>query len=134
MVITPRKPILLPNGRTRLRLTLRNSSGGAITGPLSLVLTNLPRKARLHKGSGFTALVPPAGRPYLSVLPGADGLFSPGETLTVVLEFAGKVPKRYRPTFRIVAGVGPRQAHARDSSPAGQTSNRPVSRVTSNTS
>ncbi len=92
--VTPRKPVFLANGRTRLRLTLRNSSGGTITGPLSLVLTNLPRKARLRKGSGFTALVPAAGRPYLSVLPGADGLFSPGETLVVVLEFAGKVPRR----------------------------------------
>jgi hypothetical protein len=50
----------------------------------------------------------PAGLPYLSVQPGSDGLFSPGETLTVVLEFAGKVPKRYRPTFRIVARAGAR--------------------------
>ncbi len=106
--VTARKPVALANGRTRLRLMLRNTSGGTLTGPLTLVLTNLPRKARLRGRTGFTALVPPAGRPFLNVAPGSDGLFSPGETLVVVLEFAGKVPKRFRPTFRIVAGTGAR--------------------------
>jgi hypothetical protein len=108
VTVTPRRPVALANGRTRFRLTLRNGGAASIAGPLSLVLTNLPRKAHLRKGSGFTALVPPVGLPYLSVQPGGDGLFSPGETLAVVLEWAGKVPRRFRPTCRIVAGVGPR--------------------------
>jgi hypothetical protein len=107
VVVTPRKPVRLAGGRTRLRLTLQNS-GGALTVPLSLVLTNLPRKARLRNQSGVTALVAPAGLPFLFVPPSADGLFSPGEAIAVVLDFAGKVPKRYRPAFRVVAGIGPR--------------------------
>jgi len=107
VVVTPGKPVRLANGRTRLRLTLRNG-GGALAVPLSLVLTNLPRRARLRKATGVTAVVAPAGLPFLNVPPSADGLFSPGETMAVVLEFAGKVPKRYRPAFRVVAGIGPR--------------------------
>jgi hypothetical protein len=105
--VTAGKPVALAKGRTRLRLTLRNT-GGTITGPLSLVLTNLPRKARLRGRSGFTARVSPAGSPYLNVAIGGDGLFSPGETLAVTLDFTGRLPRRFRPAFRIVAGVGPR--------------------------
>src|SRR5262249_17433066 len=107
VTVTPRKPVRLAGGRTRLRLTLRNG-GGALTAPLSLGLPNLPRKVRLRNRSGVTALVPPVGSPFLYVPPSADGLFSPGETIAVVLDFTGKLPRRYRPAFRVVAGIGPR--------------------------
>ncbi len=106
VAVSPGKLTRLANGRTRLRLVLQNIGVRAFAGPLSLVLTNLPRKAHLRKGSGFTALVLPAGLPFLNVEPGSDAVLNPGEVLRVTLEFTGRVPRRFRPTFRIIAGVG----------------------------
>jgi uncharacterized protein YkwD/N-acetylneuraminic acid mutarotase len=91
---------------SRVTLTLRNVSGADLAGPLSLVLTGLPRKRKLRGASGLTQSFAPGRRPYLNIaLPG--GVFRAGATLTVTLSFSGPGSQ---PPFRtqVLAGSGPR--------------------------
>jgi hypothetical protein len=87
-------------------VTLRNV-GGAITGPVSLVLDNLTRRVRLRKPTGFTVLHPPVS-PFRDVPLVSGNTFNTGETLTIVLEFRNPLGKRVRFGTRVLAGAGQR--------------------------
>jgi hypothetical protein len=94
-------------GRYRQKVTVVNRGGQAFAGPIRLVVDGLRRKIRLMKRSGMTTAMPPMYSPYKHGAPGADNVFSPGETLTFVLDYVkpGRVPfKKY--WFRVLAGPG----------------------------
>jgi hypothetical protein len=90
-------------GSSRMMLMLHNGSGRDLDGPVSLVVTGLPRKVKLRGRTGVTR----AGRPYVDVVP-SGGVFRAGASLTVALAFSGPGSQRPKFTTQVLAGVGPR--------------------------
>jgi hypothetical protein len=89
-------------------LTLVNSSSSSITGPVSVVLDRLSSSAALAGSSGVTTCQAPSGSPYMNVDAGADGTLSPGETLTVNLQFNDPSLGAISYATRLLAGGGTR--------------------------
>jgi hypothetical protein len=88
--------------RWRQTVTLTNTSGASIQGPLALVLESLSRRATLSSLSGLTRTYAPMGDPY-AVIPVDGGVLDPGGSLTAVLAFVS--PRKaisYAP--RVLAG------------------------------
>jgi len=94
-------------GRYTQTVTLQNT-GGAVAGPVSLVLDNLSSSAALSGAAGSTRYTIPAGSPYVNVDVGADVLFSRRETATVVLDFVNPSGQPMTYTVRVLAGAGNR--------------------------
>src|SRR5205809_674636 len=95
-------------GRWYQTLTLKNTSGGAITGPVSLLLTNLSSNARLTNATGVTTAVGPLGTPYLNLDLGVSGIWAAGQTLIVTLEFTRLDSQAITYDTRFLAGSGTR--------------------------
>jgi len=93
-------------GRYVQTLTLTNTSGSAINGPVSLVLRNLSANTTFANKTGDTACLAPSGAPYLDLNLGS-GVFSAGGIVTKQLEFtnSGNQPILY--TTQIGAGNAP---------------------------
>jgi hypothetical protein len=106
--------VLFRRGRRRVRgrfvwqtWTLTYRGAVSVAGPVGVVLDGLARRARLTNLVGLTTALAPLGSPYVRVPAGADGVFSPGETLTLTLIL--KVPPGARQPYRmrVLAGPGP---------------------------
>ena len=97
-------------GRYSQRVTLRNTSGADIAGPVSFVLDSLTAGATLVNAAGSTSCASPSGSPYVNVNVGSDSIFSPRErangTLEFTLEFVSPGAVSYTP--RVLAGPGGR--------------------------
>lgn len=65
-------------------VTVTNSSGSSIAGPVSLVTDNLPAKATLFGISGATQCLNPAGSQYINV---ASSSLDSGGSVTTALQF-----------------------------------------------
>lgn len=74
-------------GRYVQTVTLNNAGTDPVVGPVSYLLMNLSSNATLFNASGATACISPNGTPYRNVDIGADKVLSPGETVTLTLEF-----------------------------------------------
>ena len=85
-------------------VTLKNTSSTTIAGPVSLVFDQLTANVALYNPSGTTSLILPAGSPYLNV----DAILSPGQSVSVQLQFTnpGNVSVTYQ--ARVLAGPGSR--------------------------
>ncbi|HWA27910.1 MAG TPA: hypothetical protein VG734_19820 [Lacunisphaera sp.] len=95
-------------GRYAQTVTVRNTGATAINGPLSLVLDGLPANAGLYAASGTTAVVAPLGSPYRDLNAGAEGVLSPGESVSLVLEFTNPSNGAISYSPRVLAGPGNR--------------------------
>jgi hypothetical protein len=84
-------------------VTLRNATGSAIAGPLSLALDNLSSNATLFNASGPTVCAAPLGSPFVNASAGLDA----GASVSVILQFAdpAKTPITY--ATRVLAGGAP---------------------------
>ncbi len=89
------------------QITLTNFGTVAIPGTIAVALDNLSTNVSLANASGTTASLSPIGSPFAVVNVGADNILSPGESATVVLEFAN--PGRSTITYnaRVLANVAP---------------------------
>jgi hypothetical protein len=87
-------------------VTLANDSGSRIPGPVSLVL-NVPPDVPLFNADGYTCQGTPIGRPFLS-LPLSGGVFPPGGTIQLVLQFDNPKNELLLPTAQVLAGPGAR--------------------------
>jgi hypothetical protein len=87
-------------------VTLKNTSGTAVIGPLSLVLDGLSAGVKLVNQTGSTSKTSPAGSPYVNVALAGNEL-DVGQSVTVVLEFASP-SSAITYTARVLAGSGPR--------------------------
>jgi hypothetical protein len=94
-------------GRYTQTVTLRNN-GGAVAGPVSLVVDALGSNATLFNATGTTACAAPSGRPYVNVSVGPDNLFGARERATVTLEFVNPSGQDVTYTARVLAGAGGR--------------------------
>jgi hypothetical protein len=90
-------------GRYVQEVTLTNTSGAAIAGPVSLVLDGLGAGVTLFGQSGVTTALAPLGSPYINV-----NTLNPGAPVNLVLEFTnpGNAAIQYR--ARVLAGAGSR--------------------------
>jgi glucose/arabinose dehydrogenase len=89
-------------------ISLRNSSASPIGGAVTLVVDNLSPNATLFNKIGNTACTMPPGTPFVAVDAGADSVLAPGETSTVVLEFANPSQQGITYSTRVLAGGGNR--------------------------
>jgi hypothetical protein len=85
-------------------VTLRNNSVATITAPVSLVLENLSVTATLINATGTTALMLPAGSPYVN----AATNLAPGQSLTIQLQFSNPGNEAISYDTRVLAGPGAR--------------------------
>ena len=83
-------------------VTIQNTSGVAIRGPISLVLDNL-QNATLNNRSGVAA----NGSPYIVLHVGSDNVFSAGEKVTVQLQFTSTNSRQITYNSRVTAGATP---------------------------
>jgi hypothetical protein len=86
-------------------VTLANSTGGVLTGPVSMVFDGLPAGVTVAGMTNVTVNQLPAGSPYLDVL-SAD--LVPGQLLTLTLRFDDPFNAAVRYVPRVLAGVGMR--------------------------
>jgi hypothetical protein len=86
------------------QVTLTNSTGAAIAGPVNLVLDSLSANATLANASGTTANNPPLGSPYL-VVPGTGSGMAMGASATVTLQFSNPTNSAIAYTARTVTGT-----------------------------
>jgi hypothetical protein len=91
----------------QVRMTIANGGRSTITGPISLVLDNLPSGVLLRNQQGTTACAGPLGSPYVNVDIGADGVWSRKERISVDLEFTSPTAS-ISFNRRVLAGGGGR--------------------------
>ena len=87
-------------------VTIRNNSASAIAAPVSLVLDGLSPNAALYLPAGNTSCTLPAGSPYTTVNVGSDNLLTPGEQVSITLEFVNPTKQGITYTPRVLAGAG----------------------------
>jgi len=89
-------------------VTLTNTSGTAVTGPVSLALSNLSAGVTALNTDGLTACSIPAGVPFVDsgLCPG--GTLAPGQSLSVSLAFSNPGNKAISYTAAALGGFAPR--------------------------
>ena len=85
-------------------VTLKNNSSTSIVAPVSLVLDQLTAEVTLYNATGITSLILPAGSPYIS----ANTNLSPGQSVSVQLQFTNQGNVAIAYTARVLAGPGSR--------------------------
>ncbi|MCC8998926.1 MAG: hypothetical protein LM522_05420, partial [Candidatus Contendobacter sp.] len=85
-------------------LTVTNTSGSAVAGPIDLVLDNLSSNATLANASGTTSCTTPAPSPYITV---GSGPLNPSASLTVKLSFISN-GQAITYNTRVLSGTGNR--------------------------
>jgi hypothetical protein len=83
-------------------ITITNTTGTALSGPLSLVLTNLTSNATLASATGTTVDFEP-GSPYVAL---NVGTLDPGDSITVVLQFSDPTKQAIDYDPLLLAGSG----------------------------
>jgi hypothetical protein len=89
----------LPGGQELV--TVRNVSGQILSGPIFLVLRNLPRKVRVRGASG-TAVSHAPGSPFLR----DDVALLPGGFFTILVSFGNPAHKPIAFTAEVFGGAG----------------------------
>jgi hypothetical protein len=103
VTITSGKLVPLASGGFRRKVTLVNPGLSPLSGPVWLVLDHLRRRTKLRRKSGITMVLSPLGSPSVEVLAGD---WSPGESVTVKLQFVAPVGGKPIYTARVLAGPG----------------------------
>jgi len=83
-------------------VTLKNSGGAAVAGPIYLVLDTLGANAVLYNSSGSTSCAAPLGSPYFSIA----GTLGAGASTSAVLQFADPTNTAISYTTRVLSGAG----------------------------
>lgn len=103
----PYSPTLYhPGAQLTQSVTLKNNGTTPLAGPLVLVLDGLPSSVTLSNASGRTQTTSPAASAFIVVSVGTDNFLSPGESVSVRLDFtlSGNVGPTFTP--RVLAGPG----------------------------
>jgi uncharacterized membrane protein len=93
------------NGHFLQQVTLTNTSGKSISGPISLVLDHLSGNAGLFIKDGVTVVKQPLGSPYLNA---PAGSLAPNTSTALILEFTDPTQQAIQYRARVLAGQGTR--------------------------
>ena len=95
------------NGRFVQQVKITNSAQVPLSLPLRLVLEDLPPGVVVSSRDGETKVITPVGSPYLTLETDERGFISPGNTITVILEFLNfqGVPITYTP--KVFTAINP---------------------------
>ena len=91
-------------GRFLQTVTIENQSGGALAGPLSIILEGLAGSIVVMNKAGTTCKITPAGRPYVNLPAG----LAAGGRAEVIVEYENPDNLQVAYTTRAFAGEGPR--------------------------
>lgn len=86
------------------QVTLTNNGTIPVATPLALAIDHLSANVSLANVTGMTTVLAPAGSPYVSVSVGPDQLLTPGESVSVTLEFSNPGLAGISYDARVVAG------------------------------
>ncbi|MGH9943758.1 MAG: hypothetical protein ACRD9R_15540 [Pyrinomonadaceae bacterium] len=75
-------------------ITIQNSGASPVQGELVFVLDNLSSAAALFNPTGATLCAAPLDSPFASVHIGDDSVLTPGESVTLTLEFTNSNPRQ----------------------------------------
>jgi hypothetical protein len=89
-------------------VTVQNTSGAAITGPVALALDSLSSNAVLTGGTGITACNAPLNSPFLNLTLGAGNSLPAGASTTATLTFNDPTQAAIAYSTRILVGSGVR--------------------------
>jgi hypothetical protein len=95
----------LSRGRFTQTVTLTNTGGSSIAGPISIALDNLPASASLYGISGATLCDPPKGSPFIYF---AAGPLASQASVTGTLQFIDTAHTAAPYEVRVLAGPGER--------------------------
>jgi FG-GAP-like repeat len=90
-------------GRYLQRVTLQNTSGPALHGPVWLVLDGLTPGVRLRNRRGVTRSLAPLGSSYVRITPPGDTV-APSNRVSVRLQFTNPARRRISYNVRVLAG------------------------------
>ena len=96
--------LVVATGRFQQTVTVTKNAGTTLGAPVLLVLDALSANATAYLPAGTTSCTSPAGSPYVTVNVGADALFTPGEVVTMALEFVNPTRAGISYTTRVLAG------------------------------
>ncbi len=86
-------------------ITVTNTGGSSIAGPISIALDNVPSNATLFGISGATLCATPQGSPYMNL---AAATLDPGVPIAVTIEFIDTAQTGIAYNIRVLAGPGGR--------------------------
>lgn len=89
-------------------IQISNPTGLPIAGPVSLVFDRLSANATLLETSDVTKVLAPLGSRYVPVNIGPEGVLSPGETITLYVDFSNPTNQPITYTPRVLAHPGRR--------------------------
>ena len=84
-------------------LTVTNSTGGSVAGPVNIVISNLSPAVTLTNLSGTSGCAS-SGSPYVTALP--SGSLAPGASATVELIFRNPLLSGFTYSATVTAGFG----------------------------
>ncbi len=97
------------SGLFALIVSITNTSGSAIPGPVSLVVDNLSANASLYGVSGDTLCAAPQGSPYIDIgNVGAGQVLAPGASISGSINFIDTAQSGITYSLRVLAGPGGR--------------------------
>lgn len=85
---------------------VRNTSSEPLGAPVSLVLSNLSMEVGLANATGHTVYIQPGGTAYIDIPVGTDEVLSPGETVTLTLQFDNPLRTGIMYAPKVFAGPG----------------------------
>jgi len=85
-------------------LTVTNNSGGAVTGPINIVIQGLPSTVTVTNASGTTGCTS-SGSPFMTVVP-ANGSLAAGQSASVQLDFRDPSLGGFTYTTAVTSGFG----------------------------
>jgi hypothetical protein len=90
-------------GKFSQTVTVRNTGGNTIAGPVFFVLSGLSSRVKLVNQTGLTNLLPPS--PFFNIPLGPANTFSPGQIVSLAFRFTARNPRFIVYSNLVLAGI-----------------------------
>jgi hypothetical protein len=93
-------------GRAVQKVTIRNLSGQALWGPLTLIFDGLKHKEKVRHRAGLTLHLAPLGSPFVTFVPGPSDQRAARAGFVIVVRFSDPLDLPIHYTPRVLSGAG----------------------------